>query len=103
MQPSVQADEFKNIIKRLPLTAQSLDSRGLYVYDDGFCFIVWFGRMLSPDIAMNLLGQDAAAELSKVCTVTISLCHCYQKYFKHCMFLCLSSQSFSAYMSDHLA
>jgi len=71
MQPSAQTDEFKNIMKRLPLTAESLDSRGLYVYDDGFRFVVWFGRMLSPDLAMNLLGQDAAAEFSKVCTVSI--------------------------------
>ncbi|KAI9389475.1 hypothetical protein POPTR_008G049700v4 [Populus trichocarpa] len=66
LKPSAQTDEFKNIMKRLPLTAESLDSRGLYVYDDGFRFVVWFGRMLSPDLAMNLLGQDAAAEFSKV-------------------------------------
>ncbi|KAH8479775.1 hypothetical protein H0E87_016805, partial [Populus deltoides] len=66
MKPSAQADEFKNIMKRLPLTAESLDSRGLYVYDDGFRFVVWFGRMFSPDVAMNLLGQDAAVEFSKV-------------------------------------
>ncbi|CAK7325614.1 unnamed protein product [Dovyalis caffra] len=66
LKPSAQADEFKNIMKRLPLTAESLDARGLYVYDDGFRFVVWFGRMLSPDVAMNLLGQDAAVELSKV-------------------------------------
>ncbi|KAL9365414.1 hypothetical protein Peur_043287 [Populus x canadensis] len=66
LKPSAQTDEFKNIMKRLPLTAESLDSRGLYVYDDGFRFVVWFGRMLSPDLAMTLLGQDAAAEFSKV-------------------------------------
>ncbi|XP_011021713.1 PREDICTED: protein transport protein Sec24-like At3g07100 [Populus euphratica] len=66
LKPSAQTDEFKNIMKRLPLTAESLDSRGLYVYDDGFRFVVWFGRMLSPDLAMDLLGQDAAAEFSKV-------------------------------------
>lgn len=71
MQPSVQADDFKSIMKRLPLTADSLDSRGLYVYDDGFRLVVWFGRMLSPDIAMNLLGQDAAVELSKACAISI--------------------------------
>ncbi|KAI8522966.1 hypothetical protein RHMOL_Rhmol13G0038300 [Rhododendron molle] len=58
------ADEFK--VSRLPLTAESLDSRGLYIYDDGFRFVIWFGRMLSPDIVMNLLGQDFAADLSKV-------------------------------------
>lgn len=46
---------------------ESLDSRGLYIYDDGFRFVLWFGRMISPDIAMSLLGPDAAAELSKVC------------------------------------
>ncbi|KAJ6727109.1 SEC24-RELATED PROTEIN [Salix purpurea] len=66
LKPSSQTDEFKNIMKKLPLTAESLDSRGLYVYDDGFRFVVWFGRMLSPDLAMNLLGQDAAVEFSKV-------------------------------------
>ena len=66
MQPSAQADDFKNIMKRLPLVAESLDSRGLYIYDDGFGFVIWFGRMLSPDIARNLLGADFAAELSKV-------------------------------------
>ncbi|XVF77273.1 hypothetical protein PTKIN_Ptkin14bG0030000 [Pterospermum kingtungense] len=66
LKPSAQADDFKNIMKRLPLVAESLDSRGLYIYDDGFRFVIWFGRMLSPDIARNLLGADFAAELSKV-------------------------------------
>ncbi|XP_065848459.1 protein transport protein SEC24 A-like [Euphorbia lathyris] len=66
LKPFAQADQFENIMKRLPLTAESLDSRGLYIYDDGFHFVLWFGRMLSPDVSMNLLGQDAAAELSKV-------------------------------------
>lgn len=66
MQPSAQLDEYKNIMKRLPLVAESLDSRGLYIFDDGFRFVLWFGRMLSPDTAMNLLGSEFAAELSKV-------------------------------------
>ncbi|XWS11313.1 hypothetical protein CRYUN_Cryun38cG0072800 [Craigia yunnanensis] len=66
LKPSAQADDFKNITKRLPLVAESLDSRGLYIYDDGFHFVIWFGRMLSPDIARNLLGADFASELSKV-------------------------------------
>ncbi|KAF3589387.1 hypothetical protein F2Q69_00032249 [Brassica cretica] len=39
---------------------------GLYIYDDGFRLVLWFGRMLSPDIAKNLLGSDFAAELSRV-------------------------------------
>ncbi|KAE8713710.1 Protein transport protein Sec24-like [Hibiscus syriacus] len=67
LKPSAEADDdFKNIMKRLPLVAECLDSRGLYIYDDGFRFVIWFGRMLSPDIAKNLLGSDFAAELSRV-------------------------------------
>ncbi|XP_030547212.2 protein transport protein Sec24-like At3g07100 isoform X1 [Rhodamnia argentea] len=58
-------DELKNTIKRLPLTAESLDSRGLYLFNDGFRLIIWFGRMLSPDLSMNLLGKDFAADLSR--------------------------------------
>ena len=45
---------------------RTYDSRGLYLYDDVFRFNTWFGRALSPDVAMNLLGADFAAELSKV-------------------------------------
>ncbi|CAA2986321.1 transport Sec24-like At3g07100 [Olea europaea subsp. europaea] len=59
-------DEFNSISKRLRLTAESLDTRGLYIYDDGFRFIIWFGRSLSPDIARNLLGEDFASNFSKV-------------------------------------
>jgi len=62
----VQADDLRSIDRRLPLTGESLDSRGLYIYDDGFQFILWFGRVISPDIAKNLLGSNFAAELSKV-------------------------------------
>ncbi|CAJ1870450.1 unnamed protein product [Sphenostylis stenocarpa] len=65
LKASVQADDLKSVEKRLPLTGESLDSRGLYLYDDGFRFIIWFGRVISPDIAKNLLGADFAAELSK--------------------------------------
>lgn len=74
MQPSTQVDEFNTIMKRLPLVADSLDFSGLYILDDGFRFVLWFGRMLSPDIAMNLLGQDFASELSKVCYVILGIC-----------------------------
>ncbi|KAL3030245.1 hypothetical protein AAZX31_03G209100 [Glycine max] len=65
LKASVQADDLKSVERRLPLTGESLDSRGLYIYDDGFRFIIWFGRVISPDIAKNLLGADFAAELSK--------------------------------------
>ncbi|KAK7818979.1 protein transport protein sec24-like [Quercus suber] len=63
---SARVDDLNNLEKRLPLAAENLDSRGLYLYDDGFRFNIWFGRALSPDVAMNLLGADFAAELSKV-------------------------------------
>lgn len=66
MQASAQVDDFKNLDKRLPLAAENLDSRGLYLYDDGLRFLIWFGKALSPDVAMSLLGADFAAELSKV-------------------------------------
>ncbi|KAH1121201.1 hypothetical protein J1N35_004361 [Gossypium stocksii] len=66
LKPSAQTDDFKNTMNRLPLVAESLDLRGLYIYDDGFYFVIWFGRMLSPDIAGNLLRPDFAAELSRV-------------------------------------
>ncbi|KAJ7973226.1 Protein transport protein Sec24-like [Quillaja saponaria] len=66
LKASTQTADLKNVGKRLPLTAESLDSRGLYIYDDGFRFVIWFGRVLSPDIAMKILGADFAAELSKV-------------------------------------
>ncbi|XP_027363227.1 protein transport protein Sec24-like At3g07100 isoform X2 [Abrus precatorius] len=62
----LKADDLKSIDRRLPLTGESLDSRGFYIHDDGFRFILWFGRMISPNIANNLLGSDHAVELSKV-------------------------------------
>ncbi|XP_071722992.1 protein transport protein SEC24 A-like [Rutidosis leptorrhynchoides] len=64
--PSSQANEFEDVVKRLPLMAESLDSRGLYIYDDGFRFVLWFGRMLDPELSKSLLGPDFAAELSRV-------------------------------------
>lgn len=65
LQASVPND-VTSIGKRLPLASGSLDSRGIYLFDDGFRFVIWFGRSLSPDIAMNLLGPDFAADLSRV-------------------------------------
>lgn len=68
MQGPTTSDDWSKILKRLPLAAESLDPRGLYIYDDGFRFIIWFGRMLSPDIISNLLGVDLSGftDLSKV-------------------------------------
>ncbi|KAF6154111.1 hypothetical protein GIB67_009811 [Kingdonia uniflora] len=61
------SDDFGSL-KKLPLAAESLDSRGLYLYDDGLRFILWFGAMLSPVVASNLLGTDLSGfpDLSKV-------------------------------------
>ncbi|CAM8944634.1 unnamed protein product [Rhodiola kirilowii] len=61
-----QDKDLKSSLRNLPLTMDSLDSRGLYVYDDGFRFVIWFGRTLSPDVAKNLLGPEFAADLSRV-------------------------------------
>ncbi|XP_076926747.1 protein transport protein SEC24 A-like isoform X1 [Bidens hawaiensis] len=57
--------EFGRVCKRMPLVAESLDSRGIYIFDDGFRFVVWFGRMLSPDLARNLVEEDSATDFSK--------------------------------------
>ncbi|KAL6499524.1 Protein transport protein Sec24A [Orobanche gracilis] len=61
-----QADEYDVMKKRLPLTVESLDTRGLYILDDGFRFVVWFGGSISPDISRNLLGEDFSGDYSKV-------------------------------------
>ncbi|KAI3668111.1 hypothetical protein L6452_43186 [Arctium lappa] len=58
-------DDFDRVCKRLPLVAESLDSRGIYIFDDGFRFVVWFGRMLSPDLARNLVEEHSATDFSK--------------------------------------
>ncbi|XP_055806658.1 protein transport protein SEC24 A isoform X1 [Solanum dulcamara] len=59
-------EESKDLLKEVPLTAESLDPQGLYLYDDGFRFVIWFGRMLSPNMIQNLLGENFAADFSKV-------------------------------------
>ncbi|PIN24788.1 Vesicle coat complex COPII, subunit SEC24/subunit SFB2 [Handroanthus impetiginosus] len=63
---SPHADVSDIIKKRLPLTAESLDPRGLYLFDDGFRFVIWFGRSISPDISRNLLGESFTGDYSKV-------------------------------------
>lgn len=65
-----QTDESDIIKKRLPLTVESLDARGLYIFDDGFRFVIWFGRSISPDIGRNLLGDDFNGDYSKVDSCT---------------------------------
>ncbi|MFS8012880.1 putative sec23/Sec24, helical domain, sec23/Sec24 helical domain superfamily protein [Helianthus anomalus] len=70
-------DEFDRVCKRLQLVAESLDSRGIYIFDDGFRFVVWFGRMLSPDLARNLVEEDPATDFSRVCSFYTSMVYAY--------------------------
>lgn len=77
-QTSPSADESGNMLRRLPLTIGSLEDRGLYIYDDGFRFVIWFGRMLSPDIIKTLMGDDFTADFSKVEFPTMFSCFLYE-------------------------
>ncbi|XP_074285606.1 protein transport protein SEC24 A-like [Silene latifolia] len=65
---SSPAIDFKDVEKSLPwlpLTADSLDPRGLYIFDDGFRFVIWIGRMLPPDVVRSL-NVDYSSDLSQV-------------------------------------
>lgn len=68
LQGPANADNLASHLKELPLASESLDSRGLYVYDDGLRFVIWLGKILSPEIANNLVGVDLSGfiDLSKV-------------------------------------
>ncbi|KAJ6854131.1 protein transport protein Sec24-like [Iris pallida] len=61
-------DEFEESSKQLALTSQSLDPRGIYVYDDGFSFIIWIGGMVPPVLVNDILGVDSSfiPDVSKV-------------------------------------
>ncbi|KAL2928313.1 hypothetical protein RDABS01_011690 [Bienertia sinuspersici] len=58
-------EDLKDVVKRLSLTAESLDANGLYIFDDGLRFVIWIGRMLSPEVARSL-NIDFASDLSQV-------------------------------------
>ncbi|KAL2936179.1 hypothetical protein RDABS01_033926 [Bienertia sinuspersici] len=58
-------EDLKDVVKRLSLTAESLDAKGLYIFDDGLRFVIWIGRMLSPEVARSL-NIDFASDLSQV-------------------------------------
>lgn len=59
-----------NFLKRLPLSTTSLDPKGLYLFDDGFRFVVWFGTMLSAYVITSILGDlSGIHDLSKVVLV----------------------------------
>ncbi|KAG0466602.1 hypothetical protein HPP92_018182 [Vanilla planifolia] len=63
-----EAADPKVSLEKLPLTIGSLDSRGLYIYDNGFTFVIWLGRMLPSDIITEALYLDLSTfpDLSKV-------------------------------------
>ncbi|KAK9128853.1 hypothetical protein Syun_017650 [Stephania yunnanensis] len=48
----------ENYLRKVPLAAENLNPKGLYLYDDGLRFILWFGRMFASDITSDLLGVD---------------------------------------------
>ncbi|KAI3877432.1 hypothetical protein MKX03_026489, partial [Papaver bracteatum] len=64
---STNSDGSRNHFKMLPLSVESLDPSGLYIYDDGFRFVIWFGSMLSSDLVTKFVGVDffTLTDLSK--------------------------------------
>ncbi|XP_020586666.1 protein transport protein Sec24-like At3g07100 [Phalaenopsis equestris] len=64
----IKAADSEDSLKQLPLSVGSLDSRGLYICDDGFNFVFWLGQMLLADIVNKILGVDSSMfpDLSKV-------------------------------------
>ncbi|KAG6540868.1 hypothetical protein Mapa_017742 [Marchantia paleacea] len=44
----------------LPLTAERLDPRGAYLYNDGLRFVLWVGKVLSLDFVGLLYGSEVA-------------------------------------------
>ncbi|KAM3250216.1 hypothetical protein P3L10_004285 [Capsicum annuum] len=60
------AEDSEDTWKGLPLASGSLDPQGLYLYDDGVQFVLWFGSMLSPDRVKNFLGENFVADYIKV-------------------------------------
>jgi len=61
-------DDAKASLQRLVLSAERLDPRGAFLYDDGFRFVLWLGKVLPAEFVKNLLGVEAAnsPDLSKV-------------------------------------
>ncbi|KAL3680064.1 hypothetical protein R1sor_023020 [Riccia sorocarpa] len=44
----------------LPLSAERLDPRGAYLYNDGLRFVLWVGKVVSPDFVGLLFGSEVA-------------------------------------------
>ncbi|PQP91714.1 protein transport protein Sec24-like [Prunus yedoensis var. nudiflora] len=63
LKASSEANDLKSIENRLRLVAESLDSRGLYIFDDGFRYVVWFGRVLPPDIPKKYMKKSGLLQV----------------------------------------
>ncbi|KAJ3703215.1 hypothetical protein LUZ61_006920 [Rhynchospora tenuis] len=63
-----EKENIDELLMQVPLTVQCLDSRGLYLLNNGLSFILWLGRMISPDLINVILGGNLAnfPDLSKV-------------------------------------
>ncbi|PKA51992.1 Protein transport protein Sec24-like [Apostasia shenzhenica] len=63
-----KANDAEESLKLLPLTAGSLDSRGLFSFDDGFSIVIWIGQMLPTDTIYKMFGVDLLMfpDISKV-------------------------------------
>ncbi|KAI3968188.1 hypothetical protein MKX01_018491 [Papaver californicum] len=68
LKASANSDGSRNHFKMLPLSLESLDPSGLFLYDDGFRFVIWFGSRLSSDLVTKLVGVDFSShtDLPKV-------------------------------------
>jgi protein transport protein SEC24 len=66
--PVMGGDDAKGSLQRLVLSAERLDPRGAFLYDDGFRFVLWLGKVLPAEFIKNLLGVEAAnsPDLSKL-------------------------------------
>jgi protein transport protein SEC24 len=66
--PVMGGDDAKGSLQRLVLSAERLDPRGAFLYDDGFRFVLWLGKALPAEFIKNLLGVEAAnsPDLSKL-------------------------------------
>ncbi|KAI5065089.1 hypothetical protein GOP47_0019784 [Adiantum capillus-veneris] len=58
-------------VQPLPLTAEKLDSRGAFLFNDGLQLIVWVGSVMPVEFSVQLLGIEAvqSGDLSKAAVV----------------------------------
>ncbi|KAJ3670278.1 hypothetical protein LUZ60_010602 [Juncus effusus] len=63
-----QKENIEEEITRLPLTVQCLDTRGIYLLNNGMNFVIWLGRMVPPDLINSIFGPNLAnfPDLSKL-------------------------------------